>query len=73
MSLMPESDRRGRCSNCGHRYGARCSECGMEFLCGAVSEPCGREGCADRILAERYRMPSDAAAFEGRLLEEPRR
>lgn len=50
-----------RCSNCGHRMYGRvfCSDCGLEFCCGSVGEPCQREGCADMVIAEQYRSESD--------------
>lgn len=37
------------CSGCGHVYGAICSTCGCEFMCGQISVPCPVVGCVERI------------------------
>lgn len=53
-------DKADRCSCCGHPFNATvCSVCGQEFVCGTVSVPCPREGCADTIMEPEFIYESD--------------
>ena len=56
-----------RCDNCGHVFGARCSECGREMLCGSFAVSCPVKECAERVLSDR------AADLRAGPVEAPRR
>ena len=67
--VQHDHQRPGSCSKCGHTYGARCTVCKREFMCGALAVPCPNPGCSEKRCPDEYDGFDQLDGFE--LLEPP--